>query len=71
MRNPSSAGQVSRKEWMYPKLMQTLQSFATKSKVAQAEALAKKYGVNSVPTLVVGRKYRTSPGNGRVRPTGT
>ena len=44
-----------------PKLMQTLQSFATKSKVAQAEALAKKYGVNSVPTIVVGRKYRTSP----------
>ncbi len=44
-----------------PKLMQALHSFATKSKVAQAEALAKKYGVSSVPTLVVGHKYRTSP----------
>ncbi|MDE0309963.1 MAG: thiol:disulfide interchange protein DsbA/DsbL [Acidiferrobacterales bacterium] len=43
------------------KLTQTLHSFAAKSKVAQAEALAKKYGVNSVPTLVVGHKYRTSP----------
>ncbi len=44
-----------------PKLMQALHSFAAKSKVAQAEALAKKYGVSSVPTLVVGHKYRTSP----------
>lgn len=44
-----------------PKLIQTLQSFAAKSKVAQAEALAKKYGINSVPNIVVGRKYRTSP----------
>ena len=43
------------------KLIQALHSFATKSKVAQAEALANKYGVSSVPTLVVGHKYRTSP----------
>ena len=43
------------------KLTNTLHSFATITKVKQAAILARKYGVNSVPTMVVGRKYRTSP----------
>ena len=43
------------------KLVQTLNSFAAKTKVSQAGLLAEKYGITGVPTLIVGGKYRTSP----------
>ena len=43
------------------KLAGTVNSFAARTKVAQADVLANKYGITGVPTLVVGGKYRTSP----------
>ena len=43
------------------KFMGTLFSFGAKAKVSKAEKDARKFGVNSTPTIVVGRKYRTSP----------
>ena len=43
------------------KLAGTVNSFAARTKVAQADVLASKYGITGVPTLVVGGKYRTSP----------
>ena len=43
------------------KLSGTVNSFAARTKVAQADVLANKYGITGVPTLVVGGKYRTSP----------
>lgn len=43
------------------KLASTAHSFAARTKVAQADLLANKYGITGVPTLVVGGKYRTSP----------
>lgn len=39
----------------------TIHSFAAQTRVSQADLLASKYGVTSVPTLVIGGKYRTSP----------
>ena len=43
------------------KLAGSLNSFAVLTKVAQADLLAKKYSVSSVPTLIIGGKYKTSP----------
>ena len=43
------------------KLAGTVNSFAARTKVAQADVLANKYDITGVPTLVVGGKYRTSP----------
>lgn len=43
------------------KLVQTLSSFATNTKLNQSRLQAKKFGVGGVPTLIVGSKYRTSP----------
>ncbi len=43
------------------KLAGTAHSFAARTKVAQADLLANKYGITGVPTLVVAGKYRTSP----------
>ena len=43
------------------KLAKAVNSFATVTKVGQAEVLAKKYRVSSTPTLVIGGKYQTSP----------
>ena len=55
-------------EWAAPtaetdpnKLAATLNSFAVKSKVSQAQHLASKYKITGVPTLVIGGKYKTSP----------
>ena len=46
-------------------LIQNLYSFATVVKLAQAEKLAKDYNITSVPTLIVGGKYKTSPSMAR------
>jgi len=43
------------------KLAGTVQSFAARTKVAQADVLANQYGITGVPSLVIGGKYRTSP----------
>lgn len=43
------------------KLAGSLNSFAVLTKVNQADLLAKKYSVSSVPTLIIGGKYKTSP----------
>ncbi len=42
-------------------LVSSLSSFATNTKLNQADLLARKYQIQSVPTLVVGEKYVTSP----------
>ncbi len=42
-------------------LAATLKSFAVDSRVRKTEQLAMDYGVTSVPTLVIGGKYTTSP----------
>ena len=42
-------------------IMDALNSFATITKVNQADILAGKYKITGVPTLIVGGKYRTSP----------
>ena len=47
------------------KLTQSLYSFATVVKLAQAEKLAKDYNITSVPTLIIGGKYKTSPSMAR------
>ena len=47
------------------KLTQNLYSFGTVVKLVQAEKLAKDYNITSVPTLVVGGKYKTSPSMAR------
>ena len=47
------------------KLTQNLYSFATVVQIAQAEKLAKDYNITSVPTLIVGGKYKTSPSMAR------
>ena len=47
------------------KLTQNLYSFATVVHIAQAEKLAKDYKITSVPTLIVGGKYKTSPSMAR------
>ena len=47
------------------KLTQNLYSFATVVHIAQAEKLAKDYNITSVPTLIVGGKYKTSPSMAR------
>jgi thiol:disulfide interchange protein DsbA len=46
-------------------LTQNLYSFATVVKLGQAEKLAKDYNITSVPTLIVGGKYKTSPSMAR------
>ncbi len=43
------------------KIVGTVNSFAARTKVSQADLFANQFGVSSVPNLVVGRKYRTSP----------
>ena len=47
------------------KLTQNLYSFATVVHIAQAEKLAKDYNITSVPTLIVGGKYKASPSMAR------
>jgi thiol:disulfide interchange protein DsbA len=41
--------------------MAIFSSFSTRAKVQQANQLMDTYGVNGVPTIVVGGTYQTSP----------
>ena len=42
-------------------LVKSLSSFGTATKLNQAQLLTRKFRISGVPTLVIGRKYRTSP----------
>jgi thiol:disulfide interchange protein DsbA len=41
--------------------LSTMDSFAVDAKVRQAETLTRRYGIDSVPTLVINGKYKTGP----------
>ena len=43
------------------RFMAIFSSFATRAKVQQANQMMDNYGINGVPTIVVGGTYQTSP----------